>query len=340
MTEVGRTMIVREQLQTASDSAALAAANSGTHRFVRLEVTTDMGSEEHCGGDPETCTCVECPTVTVPVPPGDEKELIDEEGWKDYCVDPCDCGGGDCYFTIKDRWVQYDITAGTRSLNPTQKADLRNKLTDAAKIIIGAKGYPYTEKAKNVVAGLSLEEISTLLSNNQWASRYFAFNAPGYCQGMYIDSESPYECRQSVDEANFTAAKVATRSQWITNQVNLLTAINTPSQQSAVTMSADDAADDFFQANLPKHAEESVINQVDVYNYDQRSSPYYPSTVVHAKAKIKSLFPSLFGTDAYNTDICAQGSTYYKSLQDEGDRGRNESARWSKAPEDACWQEP
>jgi len=36
-------MIVREQLQTAADSAALAGAGSGTHRQVKINVTTDRG---------------------------------------------------------------------------------------------------------------------------------------------------------------------------------------------------------------------------------------------------------------------------------------------------------
>lgn len=46
MVEFGRAMIVKEQLQTAADSAALAAAGSGTHRQVKINVITDKGDKQ------------------------------------------------------------------------------------------------------------------------------------------------------------------------------------------------------------------------------------------------------------------------------------------------------
>ena len=98
MVEFGRVMIVREQLQTAADAAALAAAGSGTHRQVTISVTTDLGQlQPPCGPNGECPPCVDCGEVTRSGITGDESDLIDNGEWRDYCANRV-IVGGDCWF--------------------------------------------------------------------------------------------------------------------------------------------------------------------------------------------------------------------------------------------------
>ena len=63
MVQLGIFLLARDQVQTAADAAALAAAGSGTHRFVQINVVTDRGVEKVCTTDEDgntTCECVEC----------------------------------------------------------------------------------------------------------------------------------------------------------------------------------------------------------------------------------------------------------------------------------------
>jgi len=108
--EFGRYLVMREQTQTAADAAALAGAVSGVHRWVKIDVTTNRGKETVC--DEESCWCEPCGEVTIHDTVGDERRLIDEGMWRDFCAPPCDCGGDNCWFQIKDRWVTYDIPSG------------------------------------------------------------------------------------------------------------------------------------------------------------------------------------------------------------------------------------
>jgi hypothetical protein len=98
--DFARRGIAAEKLQTAGDAASVAAAMSAT-RYVRLEI--DPGSYETvcCGEDDCWVCCIDCGDPFEIV--GTEKELIDEDGYQDYC---CSCGCG----TVKllDRWVEYE----------------------------------------------------------------------------------------------------------------------------------------------------------------------------------------------------------------------------------------
>ena len=343
MVEFGRTMIVREQLQTAADSAALAAANSGTHRFVILEVTTDMGDEESTDSEGNS-TCVSCGTTTVRTPPMDEQELIDEGGWREFCAPECSCGGGGCEYKIIDRWLQYDIEAMALYIDPSQIQQSREDLTSAMRTIIPFTDYSHRSQIAKTIQGASLERLIQLLSSrHSWANEYFMRNGywNDYCTPTYSHPRYGYGCEKHQAEALDTFYKVRAKLDRVLSMKETIDRISNPKYQQSVNLTADDAAGQFFQANLPKHAEQSYINQVDVYNHTQMNSPYYPSVVIHATAKIKSLFPEFFGTDGYTTGICAQGSTYYKDSRDEKDIvWGNPDARWSSAPEDACWVMP
>lgn len=107
--ELGRYLLLRERTQTAADAAALAASLSGVQRWVKVDVYTDRGETLVCicGDDGCSCWCEPC-GITVKTVTGKEKELIDDEGWKDYCDPPCSCGGGSCWYDIVDRWVVYN----------------------------------------------------------------------------------------------------------------------------------------------------------------------------------------------------------------------------------------
>lgn len=122
--EFGRYLILKEQLQTAGDAAALAGMISGGRRYVKIEVTTDPGqkweSDTDCWTECDeggTCHrycdtdrwCESCGDVATQTVIGEERELIDNGGWRDYCKPPCgDCGGYSCDYELLDRWIEYE----------------------------------------------------------------------------------------------------------------------------------------------------------------------------------------------------------------------------------------
>lgn len=128
LAEFGRFLILKEQTQTASDAAALAASYSNAKRKVNVDVITDRGDKVVC--DKDGCWCEGCGTVTRNVT-GYEKDLIDGGGWQAYCLPPCSCGGGSCWYVIRDRWVEYsqdysqDTAESVAQLNiPDQAKDI------------------------------------------------------------------------------------------------------------------------------------------------------------------------------------------------------------------------
>lgn len=99
--DFGRYTAAKEKLQTAGDTAALAAAKS-VDRYVKLEI--DPGSSKECCDDGDGgCSpcCVDCGDPFTVV--GKEADLIDNNGWRSYCCS-CGCNGGP---EILDRWVNY-----------------------------------------------------------------------------------------------------------------------------------------------------------------------------------------------------------------------------------------
>ncbi|MFZ5643878.1 MAG: TadE/TadG family type IV pilus assembly protein [Bacillota bacterium] len=97
--DFARYIMVSEKLQTATDSAAIAAAMSGK-RYVMLEI--DRGSEEvSCPPGVEGPCCSSCPDEIIVS--GREDDLIDNGGYRRYC---CDCGCPNPQ--ILQRWVEYE----------------------------------------------------------------------------------------------------------------------------------------------------------------------------------------------------------------------------------------
>lgn len=109
LVEFGRFLLLKEQTQTASDAAALAASYSGVKRWVNIDVITNKGKEVVYCCDEDgcwACGCESCGIHTENVV-GLERDLIDGGGWRNYCVPYCDCGGGSCRYVIKRRWVKH-----------------------------------------------------------------------------------------------------------------------------------------------------------------------------------------------------------------------------------------
>ena len=151
LVEVGRVMLVREQLQTASDAAALASATASAHRFVKINVVTDRGETVVCSED--DCWCVGCGTVSINNIYGDEKTLLDEGGWRDFCVEPCDCGGDDCWYELVDWEILYDtpsVDSGWRSWGVgTDIEEIEKSLTEATAKVIANKDYENSKDIEN-----------------------------------------------------------------------------------------------------------------------------------------------------------------------------------------------
>lgn len=102
------------------------------------------------------------------------------------------------------------------------------------------------------------------------------------------------------------------------------------------------AANTLFEMNRPKEMDistgGSAFITVDArYLRDtNRSSPYYPSVIVRAQGKVKTVMMDVFKTISPNTDFtyieastCSQGRTYYRDLS---------TGLWSRPPSNICYE--
>lgn len=129
LAEFGRVLIAREQARTAADAASLAASYSDVMRWVNVDIKTDRGEKVVC--DEFGCWCESCGTVTVNRT-GLERDLIDRGGWRDYCAPPCSCSDTvDCWYEIKDRWVEYKQSSSTETANAFLALNLPDQGEDA-----------------------------------------------------------------------------------------------------------------------------------------------------------------------------------------------------------------
>ena len=353
MVEFGRIMLVREQLQTAADSAALAGAGSGTHRYVKINVVTDRGQKVVCGK--EDCWCSGCSTIRIRNIVGDEKTLIDEGDWRNFCVPECSCGGGDCWFELVSRDLMYDThsvnTAGGWGTDLQEIKNARSDLTIATREAISEYCYPYQSEIRRIFNNKSLEQISSIISSKSSFLPHW-MHLKGYSTNCYNEchwdplgySSECDECqRWRIRGQNIYNTKISSRKSFVNGIIktmNNMEQINTkkiPKIDEQYTKSAGQ----FYNANLPKHAADSGITKIKVYGLENRNSPYYPSVVVYATAKIKTLFPQWFGND-FTTTVCAQGTTAYRDVIDQKSTGNKfydslNFGKWRKLPDKACW---
>jgi hypothetical protein len=114
ITYVGNLGVYRVKTQTATDAAALASAGSDVKRWVDITVITKNREELTTCCDEDSCwpccstSCGEDTYINVK---GEEKDLIEARGWRNYCR-PCECGG-DCSLKINHRWVEYNTANKT-----------------------------------------------------------------------------------------------------------------------------------------------------------------------------------------------------------------------------------
>ena len=344
--EFGRIMIVREQLQTAADSAALAGAGSGTHRYVKINVITDRGQYTSCCGKDCSPCCHGCSTVRINGIVGNEKELIDQDGWRSFCVPPCDCGGDDCWFELVNRDLMYDTHSMGWGTNVSEINNAEKELTEASREILAQSLYQYTPVVTKMVQGMSLQQMQTLLANQyNWLVSWMA--QKGYSYDCYYLSHyygEYYDCTEWRNIGQQQYREAAKRKSAIDNMIQSLNTMRGVNSQPVQKIDAQYAGSTatYFEANLPKHATDSGITKLKVYGYENRNSPYYPSVVVYAKAKIKTLFPQWFNRD-FTTTVCAQGTTAYRDANDQksiyGSKIYSSltEGKWTKLPDKACW---
>ena len=105
--DFSRYVLVSEKLQTAADSAALAAARSAK-RYVKMKIDPGRYEDTCCDSDGKCHPC--CKDCGDPMEvTGLESDLVEKQGYKRYC---CSCGCGPV--KILDRWVEYEAN-GTQA---------------------------------------------------------------------------------------------------------------------------------------------------------------------------------------------------------------------------------
>ncbi|WP_031516872.1 Tad domain-containing protein [Desulfofalx alkaliphila] len=100
------------------------------------------------------------------------------------------------------------------------------------------------------------------------------------------------------------------------------------------------AANTLFEINRPKEMDISTGGSAFItvnasYLRDtNRGNPYYPSVIVRAQGKVKTVMMDVFKTIAPDTDFsyietstCSQGRTYYRDLS---------TGKWSRPPSSYC----
>ncbi len=356
MVQLGIYLLARDQLQTATDAAALAGASSGAERYVTIKVVTDKGSRRVCHTDCDTsgncntdCGCTNCGQAEYTVS-GSEKMLLDEEGWKDYCVPTCSgCGGdkGECWYELEDRNMTYEIQSMQAGMSDNTLAKVEADLIATTVSVIAETATNYADVIHNMLDDLSLTQIYNLLKSEDKFLRAWQ-SAEGY--SPYCQYECPSgncdECFRwsTIGKEVFDIAK--THKDMVNDSIKAISSMRNSQGVPEIDKKYTEAAGKFFEANLPKNASDAGIQKITVYSYNpkynsQNQSPYYPSVVVYATAKIKTLFPSLFPNDLQTT-VCASGATSFRDSADQTKNGNKfydalTGGKWYKVPEDGCW---
>lgn len=371
MTEVGRVMIAREQLQTAADAASLAAAGSGTHRQVTIKVITDRGYQIHVDKDGNS-SCNRCGTVTRGPFKGDEKDLIDNGEWQDYCVDPCSgCGGNDCWFELVDREMMYDNQFMGSKMTDGQLNSALNENAYYAKESLVWSVSNNRSKLNSMIRDKSLNDILSMLKSqhkwiqnwlidsryppdcdyncDQYLSRYTGEILAGKAEAYMECKHKTFICQQYAGKGAEFWSQYATRLQGKVERSiardDRMKATNARRADPSGLITAV-IGGEFFEINLPKHAELSYISNAHTYDITQKGSPYYPSVVIYAVSEIKTLFPQWFGDSDWKTSVCSQSATSFRDVDDQiAQTGYNrfysssqyrDKGRWNRVPDDAC----
>lgn len=343
--EYGKYRIYNEKMQTAADAASVAAATSEVHRWVRIEVFTDRGSRTKC--DKDSCWCEDCGITSRITPWMEEKYLIEGGDWEMFCYPPCDCGGGDCWFEVVDRKVTYDITSRTVATTPQEVDRFKSDMTEAVYEALSARAYPYSGKMYEFVRGKGLEHLVTLLSSSSyfvdsWLSKFLPYYNPRL--GCYEN----FECYLEYTQAYQVYNKLHERNdpvEWINRVIdstNRYASLLNYTGSDITPRRAQDTADYYYMLNAPDNSD---ISRVVVH--DKQNDPYYPSVTVYAIGRMQTTMADLAArlTGSVNTltslkaGVCSQGTTYYRSPDDQTGTytGAIRSGKWSPKPAESCW---
>lgn len=360
MVEFGRVILFRNQLQTAGDAAALAAAGADEDvtKWVRITVTTDRGNQEHCSSDGD-CDCSSCGSASITVV-GLEEDLLDNGSWQDFCLPPCDCGGDSCTIEIIDRWVTMTTTTATTGGNQQDITRAINSIVSSTKESISYKGYPCESEVAQVLRNANdLGTIREYVTNSQkFMNRWEDYN----CERLPIGREPTWEEIEKhnacMSRGHYAWQRIQSSTGLINRMQNSVNKLNTlGDKQTTAGVSKEyvgEVVHDYLIANLPG----AWPTNVEIY--DQRSSRFYPSVVVYAMTDIEVLMkdfvsipllldPSadyMWGNDdtVASVETCSQGNVHYidPSLTNYSDQGALNAAvedrYYVSRPDDACQQ--
>jgi len=186
LVEMGRFLIVREQVQTINDAAVLAGATSkdSAQKWVTIDVHIQHGSYQECDTDEDGntyCWCVSCGKTILPDIPGLESDLLDSGGWRRYAFYNC----GSCstpydeWYTFKNRELIYDMRDVISQVNRLSVAtsNARDSVTQAVDRMLGSlqsrEHRGYTQVYTSVLGGISLEKKKELIDDvNKFLRKY------------------------------------------------------------------------------------------------------------------------------------------------------------------------
>jgi len=225
--------------------------------------------------------------------------------------------------------------------------------TDIEKRYLPQMLVDYEAEVAYMIRDLDLDGILMLFKNkNAWVQN--AVVAQGYrpycdytcgigkelqCVIMQLRCEQAYNHANAYYEAK-VKEKIPRIERSVARKNKMIATNNAP--VARIDKITDGIASAFFEANLPRHAEDAGITQIEVYGYDKKSDPRYPSVVVYAASQIQTLFPQWF-PGGFRTEVCAQGVTAYRDADDQKSYGNkfygslSNFGKWSKVPKDACY---
>lgn len=357
MCEFGRVMLVREQLQTATDAAALAGAGSELHRQVKINVVSDLGYKKKTCYDESgeyPCCGTRCRDENISLSVvGEEKHLIEKNGWREYCVEPCECGGGDCWFELIDRNIHYETSTVRASSDQNEISNeiskVEDELTDVSRLILVESQRDYSSYLSTLFNGMTMKNMLSILNDSDYfISRWMSLKSyPINCWESQVGQYN-FDCLQwrSVGQNVYRNLKDKRKS----IERNIATVDNMRQVNQKPSQLLDEkytkSAGKFFDANTPANVTNAGIHKI--ISFDKWSTPnktkYSPSLILYAKADIKTLFPQFFNN--FSVETCSQAATSYRSVKSQtssGNKFRSWSdlpkGLWEKPPEDACWKE-
>ncbi|NLJ73018.1 MAG: hypothetical protein GX333_08415 [Syntrophomonadaceae bacterium] len=187
--EVGRFLIIREQVQTVGDAATLAGvgAKDSAQRWVKIDIHTEHGSFREYGEDGSSW-CVGCDSTVVDNIIGLESDLIDNGGWRRYSLFSCgNCSTPyDTWYTFKDRDIIYNLSdmeeqvTKLRGSAKSARNSVTNAIDNVLKSLKSREHRAFTTMYSQVLGGISLEDKQELADNESKFTRKYVTEVRGF----------------------------------------------------------------------------------------------------------------------------------------------------------------